>query len=404
MANLSHVKAGAEASVLVAQNADEIDHAQTVGSAYLAKNHQPAKQTLEQRRADNLATINDLFQEVLLRINADQTLTEEKRAEEVEKLEAAKDECAVQLSNEKLDAQGLLAAFTQGQQAILASHRPGERLVQQKQDAKNALLYEREKQRAAVQEQAALSLEEQELSESRLDRFLAAGQAKIDEQGNAQGIQEVLKTARQSIDTAVLSAKISLADRLQAAQATIQLLQQQTATAIQGEKTLLADEKEQELATLAAVVDRLEQRMSGQNLEAEAVIDLLSTAKNELPNCYRQGNSLANQRWAALVMLARAYQREREAVRLDRALLASEQVRNQQAIAQVKAEADKALQAADTADVIQELTDKFLAAFKDCQQPAVQALSERQKKAANALSRLYDKAKNRLVEKRGKQC
>jgi len=197
-ANVDKIANDANATIDVADNADDINQAVVVGNVSIAKQHQVGM-SINKQKALAKDKIQATANETKLAIDNDPTLT----AEQKQAQKAAVDQ-EVLLANQRIDraqtADDIQQVTIAGVNAVKAQHKAGQNVDNQKDQAKVDIIAEGNKIQHDIDKDASLTASERAKQKHAVDVAVQHALQAIDEAKTADEVNKILSEGKEKID------------------------------------------------------------------------------------------------------------------------------------------------------------------------------------------------------------
>ncbi|APS41199.1 FmtB protein [Weissella jogaejeotgali] len=197
-ANVDKIANDANATIDVADNADDINQAVVVGNVSIAKQHQVGM-SINKQKALAKDKIQATANETKLAIDNDPTLT----AEQKQAQKAAVDQ-EVLLANQRIDraqtADDIQQVTIAGVNAVKAQHKAGQNVDNQKDQAKVDIIAEGNKIKHDIDKDASLTASERAKQKHAVDVAVQHALQAIDEAKTADEVNKILSEGKEKID------------------------------------------------------------------------------------------------------------------------------------------------------------------------------------------------------------
>ncbi|WP_115656748.1 DUF1542 domain-containing protein [Lacticaseibacillus zeae] len=352
-------------AVDTATNADAINTAADTAITAIGKIHQSGKTLDDQKDAKKTALDNEAAK-VKKDIQGDPTLTTaEKKLQTADVDKALKDgKAAIDAAK---DADSINQAFSDGKTNIDNAYQPGRTLDEQKKDQKKALEEEGEKVKQAIQSDPTLTTAEKNQQIAEVDKAVKDGGVAIDAGTNTDEINKAFTDAKNNVDQAHKSGT-DINDQKDAKKKLLDDEATKVKQAIQDDPTLTTAEKKQQTENAdKALKDGKAAIDAAKN--ADDINQAFDTGKTNIDNAHQPGTSIDDQKTAQKKSLVDEAAKVKKGIQDDPTLTTAEKQQQSENVDQALKDGEAAIDAAKTADEINQAFDTGKVNIDNAHQP-----------------------------------
>ena len=371
--------------------ADELEKAVETGTASIIKEHKPGD-GLDVRKEASKELIDKAVAETKEAIKNDPTLTKEEKEVQTKLAEEA-GETAKEVINKAENADQINQETAKGIEIVNNQHKSGDSLDLRKEEAKKAIDEEAKLIKEKIANEPTLTKEEKEIQSNKVDEEASKAKESIDEATTADSVDEAKGKGIELIDKQYQPGT-SLDVRKEAAKDAIDEEAKIVKEKIANDSTLTAEEKEIQ-----------SNKVDGEALKAKETIDAATTADSVdeakgkgielIDNQYQPGSSLDVRKDSAKEAIDAEAAKIKERINNDPTLTAEEKAIQSGGVDQEAVNAKDAIDAATTADGVDEAKGKGIELI-DKQHQSGNSLDTRKDSAKEAIDAEAAKIKERI--------
>ncbi|MDE3316520.1 LPXTG cell wall anchor domain-containing protein [Lacticaseibacillus zeae] len=348
-----------------AKTADAINAAFDTGKVNIEKVHQSGTPLADQKNAQKQALANELAK-VKQAIQADPTLTTADKQQQSDHAEAAKTTAATAINNAK-SADTINAAFDAGKANLVTTHQPGAAIADQQAAKKQALDRELAKIKQAIQHDPTLTAAEKQQQTAAADNAGKIATTSLNAATTADTISAAFNGGQAAIKKTHQPGK-AMDDQKAAQKQALDNAAAKVIQAIQGDATLTAAQKQQQTnaaskaaQTTAATIDAAK---SADDIKAAFVAGQATVTR-----VHQSGSPIAAQQATHKQTLDHEATNTRRAIQHDATLTAAEKKQQAAAVTTANKAAQANIDAAKTADDINNTFTTGKTAIAQAHQP-----------------------------------
>jgi LPXTG-motif cell wall-anchored protein len=348
-----------------AKTADAINAAFAAGKVAITNSYQTGTPLADQKNAQKQALANELAK-VKQAIQADPTLTTADKQQQSDHAEAAKTTAATAINNAK-SADTINAAFDAGKANLVTTHQPGAAIADQQAAKKQALDRELAKIKQAIQHDPTLTAAEKQQQTAAADNAGKIATTSLNAATTADTISAAFNGGQAAIKKTHQPGK-AMDDQKAVQKQALDNAAAKVIQAIQGDATLTAAQKQQQTnaaskaaQTTAATIDAAK---SADDIKAAFVAGQATVTK-----VHQSGSPIAAQQATHKQTLDHEATNTRQAIQHDATLTAAEKKQQAAAVTTANKAAQANIDAAKTADDINNTFTTGKTAIAQAHQP-----------------------------------
>ncbi|CAI2658765.1 hypothetical protein AKUH4B503X_01280 [Apilactobacillus kunkeei] len=391
IAMVDYDKESAETAIDVAKDADAVNKAISDGKKNIDLEHQPGK-SLADQKADAKATIQAEANKIKSEIDADSTLTSADKAAQKDKVDnvSAADQNKIDgLTN----VDDIYAQTTQSKSDIDAQHQAGKDLNDQKQSAKDQLDATAAKIKQYIENDVTLTQADKDAQKAKVDSDTSAGKQAIDNSANADDIKKLISNTSDKINGAHVPGQ-AVNDQKTAKKAELDAEANKIKAAIDADNTLTQSQKDAQKANVDADVADSKKAIDNAS-DAEGIKQIIDSSNAKIDGEHQSGKSIDDQKANAKSTLDAEANKTKAAIDADNTLTSAEKQQQKNNVDQVNQAAKDKIDAASSADEINDLVSRNSQSIDAQHQPG-KSVSDQKTAAKNQLDAEAKKIKDAI--------
>ncbi|MCK8626509.1 DUF1542 domain-containing protein [Apilactobacillus kunkeei] len=374
-----------------AANADSINQAIQENNDKIASDH-VSHQSVDDQKTNAKKQLEDQAAKVKQDISNDTTLTKAQKDAQMAQVDSDREsaEKAIDSAN---DAEGIKGAIDSGNDNINKDHVQGDSVDTQKANAKKQLDNQADKVKNDIANDNTLTQAEKDAQMAKVDADKTAGEKAIDNAANADDISKLISDTSDKINGDHVPGQ-AVNDQKTAKKAELDAEANKIKAAIDADNTLTQSQKDAQKANVDADVADSKKAIDNAS-DAEGIKQVIDSSNAKIDGEHHPGKSVDDQKDNAKSTLDSEANKTKAAIDADNTLTSEEKQQQKNNVDQVNQAAKDKIDAASSADEINDLVSRNSQSIDAQHQPG-KSVSDQKTAAKNQLDAEAKKIKDAI--------